>query len=142
MITINEVQTSIVNKLKGSTVPLLLVDVHGTSRADEIRAHQWQGTKFFYPAVRVKVHTLVPENTTCSVVNITASVWVFGENPSALLINDIASEVVELFHGKGWSDDVGRYVSPQAEQLGGDRIEESGIWLSEVKLTLKASKKS
>lgn len=141
MITINEVQASIIARLKINNIPSLLVDVNGVLRDDEIRAHQWQGSKFYYPCIRVKVLTHIPVNTTCSVIKNTASIWVFGENPSALLINDIGSAVLELFHGQPWSDSVGRFSSVSGEQFGADRIEESGVWVTEIKLSMESSRK-
>jgi hypothetical protein len=139
MITINKVQSSIINKIKNSDVPAMLVDVAGISRSEEVRAYQWQGTKFGYPAIRVKINSLKPINTTCSRVTVTGTILVIGENPSALLINDIGSALVELFHGKPFSDTSGQFSAIECSQVGGDRLEEVGVWVSEVQITLNAA---
>lgn len=144
MITINEVQATMINRIKASDIPSTLIDVNGTAHPDEVRQYQWQGTKFAYPCIRVKVHNIKPVNTTCTVVNGKASLLVLGENPSALKINDIGSDLTELFHGLSWSD--GEHQSKifgvEAEQFAAERIEESGVWASEVKLTFSANKTS
>jgi len=139
MITINQVQAAIINKIKDSNVPAMLVDVKGTARPEEVRAYQWQGTKFGYPAIRVKVSTLKAINTSCSRVNVTGTILVLGENPSALLINDIGSALVELFHGQPFSDSVGQFSAIECTQIGGERLEEVGLWVSEVQLSLNAA---
>jgi hypothetical protein len=139
MITINQVQAAIIARIKASTVPAMLVDVHGTARTDEVRAYQWQGTKFYYPAIRVKAHELKPMNTNCNRVTVTGSMLVVGENPSALLINDIGSALLELFHGAPFTNEYGQYSAIQCEQVGGERDEESGVWVSEVRFSMNAA---
>jgi hypothetical protein len=139
MITINEVQASLIARIKNSDIPAMLVDVNGTARPEEVRAYQWQGTKFGYPAIRVKVNTLKAINTSCSRVTVTGTILVLGENPSALLINDIGSALVELFHGQPFSDSVGQFSAIECTQMGGERVEEVGAWVSEVQLSLNAA---
>jgi hypothetical protein len=139
MITINQIQAAIVARIKESNIPLMLADVNGVVRSDEVRAYQWQGTKFHYPAIRVKVHNTKPLSTACERVAADGSILVLGENPSALLINDVGSALLELFHGKPFKNEYGSYSAIMCEHIGGDRVEESGVWVSEVKFSLNAA---
>jgi len=137
---LEEVQGAIITKLKASTVPSMLIDSKGELHDDEIREVEWRGTKFYYPCVRVRVTPLTPTtvSSSCTDVSCDANVLVIGENYSSLKINEIASEVLQIFHG--YSGTIGniRMSGIGCIQHAADFKEESGVWVAEVKMSLNS----
>lgn len=137
---LEEVQGAIISKLKASTVPAMLVDSQGVVHTDEIREVEWRGTKFYYPCIRVRVTPLTPKtvSSSCTEVSCDASVLIIGEDYSSLKINQIASEVLQIFHGYAGTINSVRMSGVGCVQHAADFKEEGGVWVAEVKMSLNS----
>jgi len=140
---LEEVQGAIITKLKASVVPEMLIDVKGVVHPDEIREVEWRGSKFFYPNVRVRIHKLTPTTVSSSCTDATceASVFIIGEDYSSLRINQIASEVLQIFHGYSGTISGIRLSGVGCVQNAAD-FQESGVWVAEVKMNLNSVTKN
>lgn len=137
---LEEVQGAIISKLKASTVADMLIDVKGDAHPEEIREVEWRGNKFFYPCVRVRVTPLTPKQVSspCSEVTCDASVLVLGKDYSSLRINEIASEILQVFHGYAGTINNLRISGVGCVQHAADFREEFGVWVAEVKMNLNS----
>ena len=140
MITLPQVKAAVISRLKGAIpVTSLLVDVNGTPRTEEIRELEWQGTKFAYPNIRVRVEQFNPRNINCTQVDCLVHIYVFGEKYSSLTIDEIASQCLILFHGNPFqAANSIKLTAISCEQVGADRLED-GVWLGVVKMKALAS---
>jgi hypothetical protein len=108
-----------------------------TNGQKEVREIEWQGTKFSYPCVRVRVNKVTPTNTQCSQVMAESTFLVFSETPSSIEADTIASTILLQLHGKSFSVPSGTHFGGiQIEQFGADRTEDNQAWMS--KLNVKA----
>lgn len=142
MITLPQVKQTLIERMKTTlAVTDLLKDVKGVPHPEEIREREWRGTKFTYPCIRVWISNFAPINSECTQVDCGAEIYVMGENPSSLQIDLIASQVMQLFHGKSfsWTDTGVKIVSPQCRQVGADYTEEGGVWVGVVTMSFKAN---
>ena len=91
MITLPDVQASIITKLKAAaSITSLLTDVK------EIREVEWVGSVFSYPNIRVRVESFDRVTADCNIFNVSVNIYVFGENSSSKLTNTIASAIFNL----------------------------------------------
>jgi hypothetical protein len=133
-ITLQDIQAALIAKLKAATSVTFLI----TDGAKEIRELEWVGSVFTYPNVRVRVESFSRIDADCDKFNVTASVYVFGENASSKTCNTIASAIFDLVDTHTLKDNT---VSPvtriKATQFGADYIPDAGVWRAEVKLTFQ-----
>ncbi|MBU2051385.1 MAG: hypothetical protein KKH61_20750, partial [Gammaproteobacteria bacterium] len=68
----------------------------------EMREHQWQGTDFTYPNIRIRMISITPisSNIECSHTKFSVSFMVFSENASSLEANQIAGIINNELHNK------------------------------------------
>jgi len=87
----DEIQTSIITKLKAVTAITDELDAYGSS-ATEIREDNWQGTEFEYPNIRVRMISNYPRGDTadCTACQFSVSIMVFSESYSSLEADRIA----------------------------------------------------
>jgi hypothetical protein len=135
MKTLIETQEAMVSWLLSNTVITALVAT--TNGQKEIREIEWEGTKFTYPAVRVRATKITPTNTTCSSAEVELKIYVFSELPSSKEANNIASEIMMQLHGKSFSvtfigGTIVRFIGTRVEQLGAIRTEDNQLWQSEL----------
>ena len=137
---LEEVQGALITKLKASTVPAMLIDVNGVVHSDEIREVEWRGDKFYYPAIRVRVTHLTPTTVSSSCTDVTCetSIFVIGEDYSSLRINQIASEIMQIFHGYSGTIGTIRMSGVGCVQHAANFRQEDGVWVAEVKMNLNS----
>lgn len=94
----NQIQVSIVANLKSraSLVSFL-------SSSSQIKESQFQGTEFFYPAVRVSVDWMPPLPRCLGTAEIVIDV--FSEQKSSDQASTIAGEIQTLYHKKPFEQD-------------------------------------
>jgi len=98
MLSIAEVKESIIAYLKANvTITSKLTD-----GADEIRELQWQGTRFTYPNVRVRVRELQPFQE-CGYSLMAGSIYVFSEDASSKEADEIAGIIANVLHATYFS---------------------------------------
>ena len=133
MITLPDVQASIITKLKAAaSITSLLTDVK------EIREVEWVGSVFSYPNIRVRVESFDRVTADCNIFNVSVNIYVFGENSSSKLTNTIASAIFNLLDTKQLKDSVVTPVTRiKARQFGADYIPDAGVWRSEVRLNFQ-----
>ena len=137
---LEEVKSAVITKIKSSDIPLKLVDVKGNLHPEEVREFEWRGSKFYYPNIRVRVQSLKPRTTdvNCSESRAVIHIVVFGENYSSKLIDEIASDILDLFHGySGRVEDI-RLSSIECEHIGADFRGEVGVWAAEIKCNINS----
>jgi len=127
MITLLLCQEAMVAKLKDS--PLVTSLIH----ENEIREVWWQGTKFSYPNVRVRVENFRPLNTTCTRATLSGSIFVFSDLTSSYRAEQIASAILISLHGKSFEVGSVKFTGMTCDQFGAQRVEESNVWQSEIK---------
>lgn len=136
--TLVTVKQSLINKLKGEiTVTSLLAN------ANEMRELEWQGTKFLYPCVRVRVNSFERQThgPNCNIFDVDASIYVFAEDASSLKCDIIASEIFTALDLKSFSDPINgvKFSGIRCIHIGADWAEERGNWLSLVQLKCTVS---
>ena len=95
----DQIQAGLVSYLKGRTaVTSLVTGTYGV----EIREDQWQGTKFTYPNVRVRLISNVPTDKTGCLHEFTAGIQVFSEEASSMESDQIAGIIGNELHGNGF----------------------------------------
>lgn len=98
MITNNQIQETLVTRLKDNTRPEIAALHAALASDEEIRENQFQGTEFDYPAIRVSFTYLNPtENTPCrdDIFRSYFSVVSYSESTSSLEADNIAGLVAE-----------------------------------------------
>ena len=133
-----KVKQSLVTYLKGEiTVTSLL------ATPVEVREVEWQGTKFLYPCVRIRVDRFERQvhGPNCNIFNVNASVYVFAEDASSLKCDIIASEIFNVLDLKSFSDPINgvKFGGIRCVHIGADWVEERGNWSSVIQLTFIAS---
>ena len=73
------------------------------SGSSEIREHQWQGTEFTYPNIRVRVISNVPMNVSCDATMVTGGIQVFSEDASSAQADHIAGIINTTLHKRSFS---------------------------------------
>lgn len=97
----DEIQDAIISTLKANaTITALLV-----AGSTEIREHQWQGTTFTYPNIRVRMISNVEESANCELSTISLSIQVFSEEASSLECNRISGIIRSELHDKSFTQD-------------------------------------
>ena len=140
MITLQKIKEALILRIKSTpSITSLLVDVNGVVHLEEVRELEWQGTKFYYPNIRVRINQLTPISTTCDSADVQAVVLVFGENASSLKTDAIASEIMSVLHGLTFNSSGTKLTGIRGVQYGADRLEDSGVWLSRVELQFRAN---
>ncbi len=130
MITLLSCQEALVAKLKTTASVTALIPLN------EIREVWWQGTKFSYPNVRVRVENFRPTNTNCTSAMIIGSFYVFSDLASSYKAELIASAILLALHGKSFDTSGVKFTGMSCDQFGARRLEESNVWQSEVKFTV------
>lgn len=136
MTSVVNIKSALITKIKSfSSVLTLLTDPL------EIRELEWQGTKFNYPNVRVRVSEFQRNtpNSTCSLFDVVAVIHIFGEDASSMLTDKIADEIFSALDTKSFSVGITKLTGIKAKQFGAAWIQESGAWQSIVELRFQAS---
>lgn len=95
MIRVDEIRTALISALKANTTIMAQL-----SDADEVRQHDWKGTEFSYPNIRVRIIDANPDpNPDCS-QEITGSIYIYSEEASSLQADTIAGIIADEYHGK------------------------------------------
>lgn len=136
MTTLVDTKAALITKLKTNTAILALL-----TDPLEIRELEWQGTKFSYPNIRLRVESFKREtaNSSCNLFNAIANIYVFAEDASSLLCDRIASEIFNQLDTKSFSVGTTKFTGIKATQHGAMWVEESGSWRSEVNLNFQVS---
>lgn len=103
MISPNDIQAGILTRLQADATLVALLA--GTS---SIKADQWQGTTFVYPAVRINLGTIMPIGD-CAGCTLTFGIECYTEDDSENRANTIADTVNDALHGKSFSSGAVRY---------------------------------
>ena len=98
MLRNDQIQTALVAYVKANVNIVAELD----AGADEIREHQWQGTEFDYPNIRVKMIDNVPLLRNCNHSTIIYSLLVFSEDASSLEANRISGIINTELHNKSF----------------------------------------
>jgi len=97
MLTNEDIKTGLIAYTKSRTV---ITDT--LTDTDEIREFQWQGTKFSYPCIRLRIIENSPFND-CAYNNITFSFLVFSEDASSKEADEIAGIIANELHERSFS---------------------------------------
>ena len=98
MLRNDQIQAAIVAYMKvQSTITAELKD-----GADEVREDEWQGTKFTYPNIRVRLISNEPADPECNLHSVTLSFMVFSEDPSSKEADTIAGIINNTLHGRSF----------------------------------------
>lgn len=105
----------------------------------EIRELEWQGTKFSYPNVRIRLNTFTPTTSDCNRYKVEGVIYVFDDEPSSEQTDRIGSAILTIIHGKSTSHGSTKFVGFTARQFGADRIEESNVWQGRIEFSVAVS---
>jgi hypothetical protein len=94
MISPNDIQESILMRLQATTALTALL-----AATTSIKADQWQGTTFVYPAVRINLGMISPI-ASCDGCTVTFGIECYSELASEKEANNIADAVNDALHGK------------------------------------------
>jgi hypothetical protein len=96
MVSTNDVQTAVIGLLTGTYAVTELVH-------EEVREDEWQGTDFVYPALRVQITNLMPEEDgTCRETKTFAqfTIQCYSEADSSKQCGTLANTVVSAIFGQ------------------------------------------
>lgn len=92
----DQIQAGLVSYLKSKTTITSLLD-----SSDEIKEDQWQGTEFYYPAVRVRLISNSPFQECYH--QFECGIQVFSEEASSLEADQISGIIATEFHPVGFT---------------------------------------
>lgn len=125
MISPNDVQAGLLTKLQGTTALVALL-----AATSSIKADQWQGTTFVYPAVRINLGKIYPI-ADCEACTVTFGIECYSEDASEKEANTIADAVNDVFHSKAFTSGNVRYCLYSQGLVPAIRSEER-TWRSEA----------
>jgi hypothetical protein len=137
-IRLNDVQQAMIEKLKLSTT---ICGKLGDPL--DIREAEWQGTKFKFPNVRVRVDDFWrhEKNLGCGVFDTVLAIFVFADDASSLLVNDVASDIFDLLDQVSFSAGSVKFGPCSVKQGGATWIMEGGVWQSVLTVEARVSQK-
>lgn len=103
MISPNDIQESILTRLQASTALVALL-----AATTSIKADQWQGSTFVYPAVRINLGMISPI-ANCDGSTVTFGIECYSELASEKEANNIADAVNDALHGKEFTSGTVRF---------------------------------
>lgn len=97
LIYIDEIQSSMVAYLKANVNAV----AYGLASGNvEIREHEWQGTEFTYPNVRVLILDATPDKSNCISEEVNIEVQTFSEEASSYQASRITGIIGDVLHDK------------------------------------------
>lgn len=134
MLRNDQIQSAIIDRLKGNTSILALLSSSG-----DIKEDQWQGTSFVYPAVRLQLNSNQPlGDANCRHSTISLSILVYTEDDNSLLVDKIAGIINNELHDKQFSSS-GIAVSLRTTNLVPAVKSDVRTWRSQILMTGIAS---
>jgi hypothetical protein len=130
----DQVQSAWITRLKANTTVLAELDDN-----DEIREDFWQGDKFTYPNIRVRVISNTPQaGRDCNLHDIVISTMVFSEEPSSQQADRIAGIIMTELHDRQFTSNGIAFGVRTSDLIPAVRTDER-TWRSEAINSIRAS---
>lgn len=120
----DQIQAGLVSYLKSKTTITSLLD-----SSDEIKEDQWQGTEFYYPAVRVRLISNNPFQTCYH--QFECGIQIFSEEASSLEADQISGIIATEFHPVGFTSNSLAFLANVTNVIPAARSD-MRTWRSEV----------
>jgi hypothetical protein len=130
----DQVQSAWITRLKANTTILAELDNN-----DEIREDFWQGDKFTYPNIRVRIISNTPQaGRDCNLHDIVISTMVFSEEPSSQQADRIAGIIMTELHDRQFTSNGIAFGVRTSDLIPAVRTDER-TWRSEAINSIRAS---